>query len=293
MLKIGSAPAPSLQFFKIYTATLLEVKREILASGPTDLPANAVPSQVPSGGAQPPESGAGAQAAEASAMAEMPISVDRAQATWDKLAMLLDQQLMEAARIAGPIGLEFHREAVYLMAALTDEIFLHLDWEGKEFWLAHLLEAKFFQSHLAGEQFFRRIDRLLLRDDEAAAEIAAVYLSTLALGFRGRYRAANYQSTIDSYRNRLFSFIARREPDLTDHADRLFPQAYRNTLTPGALPRLPNPARWWWALGGTFVAWLLIAQIGWYSVSSELRHRLCCLRPGCTEACGAPNTSKK
>ncbi len=288
MLKIGSAPAPSLHFFQIYTAALLDAKREILESA-----ANGVQGDAPPTGAPPQDAKADAQGTDTNAVAEMPTPVDRPQATWNKLAVLLDQQLMEAARIAGPIGLEFHREAVYVMAALTDEMFLHLDWEGKDFWLGHLLEAKFFQSHLAGEQFFRRIDQLLLRDDEPAAEIAAVYLSALALGFRGRYRAAPYQNTIDGYRNRLFSFIARREPELTDHVDRLFPQAYRNTLTPGALPRLPNPRRWWWALAGATAAWLLIAQFGWYSVTSELRHRLCCLTPGCTASCSAPNSSKK
>jgi type VI secretion system protein ImpK len=288
MLRIGSAPAPSLHFFQVYTGILLDTKREVLESAPTD----AVAAEARPGGVQPSHGGVEPEATDASAVAEMATLVGRPQAIWNRLAVLLEQQLMEAARLAGPIGLEFHREAVYVMAALTDEMFLHLDWEGKEFWLGHLLEAKFFQSHLAGEQFFRRIDQLLMRDDEPAAEIAAVYLSALALGFRGRYRATPHQNTIDGYRNRLFSFIARREPELTEHAERLFPQAYRNTLGAGALPRLPNPRRWWLALGGAVVAWLLVAQIGWHNVSSELQHRLCCLRPGCTEACGVSPSKK-
>ena len=81
--------------------------------------------------------------------------------------------------MAGPLGAEFHREAVYVMAALTDEMFLHLDWEGVDFWLGHLFEARFFHSNLAGEQFFLRIEQLLLRDDEPADAVHDLFAETL------------------------------------------------------------------------------------------------------------------
>lgn len=280
MLKIGSSPAPSLRYFQIYTSVLLETKRELMEPA-------APCAEEPGAPAAPvtirPRTQVGALALAAEP--EIAPVAGRPQVIWNRLALLLDQQLMEASRMAGPLGMEFHREAVYVMAALTDEILLHLDWEGVDFWLGHLFEARFFQTHLAGEQFFQRIDQLLLRDDEPSAEIAAVYLSALALGFRGRYRGAAHQNTIDSYRKRLFFFIARRQPELTQRAEKLFPGAYQNTLQAGALPRLPSPRRWVFAFGGAVLAWLIIARLLWFSVSFELRRQLCCLRPGCNNGC--------
>ncbi len=314
MVRIGSAPVPSLQFFRVYVGVLLDAKREVLHPASASDSSQVAPSnpQVSNQGVVAPDAastqisaaGTGNGSARASAIglansperatvAEMPPTLGRPQAIWNRLALLLDQQLMEASRMAGPLGLEFHREAVYVMAALTDETFLHLDWEGREFWLANLLEARFFQSHLAGEQFFRRIDQLLLRDDEPAGEVASVYLSAIALGFRGRYRAQFYQNTIDSYRKRLFFFVVRREPELAEGGLRLFPEAYENALEAGAAPRLPNPRRWLLLLAGAVLTWLVVAQFVWSSVSSELRHQLCCLTPDCTTGCVQSPASSK
>jgi type VI secretion system protein ImpK len=281
-----------LRYFQIYTSVLLEIKSELMepaASGgvegsaagfnKTTLKGYAAP-DVPIAVRPRAQVGALALAAEPE-IAPIP---GRPQAIWNRLALLLDQQLMEASRTAGPLGLEFHREAVYVMAALTDEVLLHLDWEGVNFWLGHLLEARFFQTHLAGEQLFERIDQLLLRDDEPSAEMAAVYLAALALGFRGRYRGVAHQNTIDSYRKRLFFFIARRQPELTAPGRKLFPEAYQNTLQAGALPRIPSPRRWIFAFGGAVFAWFVIARLLWFSVSFELRHQLCSLTPGCSSS---------
>lgn len=291
MLRIGSAPAPSLRYFQIYTSVLLETKRELMepaVQASAEVPANASTIANTKGAPAAPVSIRPRTQVGALALApepEMAPAPGRPQVIWNRLALLLDQQLMEASRMAGPLGMEFHREAVYVMAALTDEILLHLDWEGVDFWLGHLFEARFFQTHLAGEQLFERIDQLLLRDDEPSAEIAAVYLSALALGFRGRYRGPAHQNTIDSYRKRLFFFIARRRPELAQRAEKLFPEAYQNTLQAGALPHLPSPRRWVIAFAAAVFVWLVIARFLWFSVSFELRRQLCCLTPGCNNSC--------
>jgi len=40
------------------------------------------------------------------------------------------------------------------MAAFADEVFIHMDWEGKRAWTSNLLESTLFHSHVAGERFF-------------------------------------------------------------------------------------------------------------------------------------------
>lgn len=292
MHRTSSAPVPSLKFFRQYCAALLELRdRAAQPASADDLAA-----------AEPIESDTDATAASASAGMSSSVAVQtaapptkvvtqRVHVIWNRLILLLDRQLMEASRIAGPLGMEFHREAVYVMAALTDELFVHLEWEGREFWLAHLLEAHLFQSHFAGEQFFRRIDALLLREDDSAAELAGVYLAALALGFRGRYWGPQHAPILDRYRTRLFVLMTRRDPSVAETGEHLFPDAYQNTIAEGAAVTIPEPRRWLWGLAAIVVIWVVATLIVWHNLTAGLRHQLCCLSPECSESC-APASSK-
>ncbi len=271
MLHSAKAPVPSIRLFQQYCAELINLK--LLAQSPP----------VPS--AAEPQ-------AEGAADPKQELGVSRPAAIWSKLELLLERQTIEASRIAGPVGLEFHREAVYVMAALTDETFVHLDWEGREYWLSHLFEARFFRTHFAGEGFFTRIDALLRRDDDPAAETATVYLMALALGFRGKYWGQEHEGAIEGYRNRLFFFIARRDPQIAESLKRLYPESYRHTITPGSPRKLPNPRRWVLICGGTVVLWLVASQFLWSNLTSDLSHKVCCLRPDCNESCVAVRTGR-
>ena len=209
---------------------------------------------------------------------------DRPNAIWNRVVTLLDRQSLEATRLSGPSGLEFHREAIYVMAALADEIFVHLEWEGRDYWLNHLLETRLFRTHAAGNIFFRRVEDLLRREDEAAAEMAAVYLFALALGFRGKYWGDDTESITDAYRVRLFAFIARWVPDLAQRAEHLFPAAYRNTIQAGAQRDIPSPRPWVWMLLGAFLVWIVTAQLLWWNLTRDLNAKLCVT----THSCAAP-----
>jgi type VI secretion system protein ImpK len=218
----------------------------------------------------------------------------RAIAVWNRIISVLNRQSLEATRLGGPAGLEFHREAMYVMAALADETFLLLDWEGREFWLSHLIEAQVFRSHAAGDIFFRRIDALLRREDDAAAELAAVYLFAIGLGFRGRYGGEGFSAALESYRLRLFAFIARRTPALARHAGNLFPETYKNTIHTGIDRPIPSARKWRIALVAVFLAWLLIAQVLWWNLSHDLNSQLARLSSLMDVTVGAsPSGAKK
>lgn len=198
----------------------------------------------------------------------------RANAVWNRVVSMLNRQSLEATRLGGPASLEFHREAMYVMAVLADETFLHLDWEGRDYWLNHLIEAHAFRTHAAGDIFFRRVDALLRREDDAAAELAAVYLFALGLGFRGRYRGEGFSPALDGYRLKLFSFIARRKPALVEQARNLFPEAYKNTIHTGIDRPIPSARKWHIGLLCAFLAWLLISQLLWWNLSHGLNAQL-------------------
>ena len=109
-------------------------------------------------------------------------------------------------------------EAQYVMAALADDVFIHLNWEGKHAWTSNLLEAALFGSHTAGEKVFEKLDRLLRDRDPADRSLAAVYLNALSLGFRGKYYGVNDHGRLRRYRNELFAFIFRQPADLVNDA---------------------------------------------------------------------------
>jgi type VI secretion system protein ImpK len=199
---------------------------------------------------------------------EGPEAVGSAAYVSRRLLSLLEQQSLEMGRSGGAFGSEVYREAQYVMAALADEAFLHLDWEGKKHW--PLLEFELFQSHTAGEAFFDKLDRLLWRRDPVYQDLAAVYLLALSLGFQGKFRGEDDGGQIDSYRHRLFSMIYGREPELLEESTHLFPQAYLHTLHTGRGRRLPDPRGWWLLLAAVVILWVVVSHGLWVHLTSDL-----------------------
>ena len=161
-----------------------------------------------------------------------------------RLMDLLEEQVLESRRRGGEYGVNYYKKAQYVMAALADEIFLNLRWEGRGLWKSNLLEYKFFGTHMAGEILFEKIDDLLKQRDPAMIEIAAVYLLSLSLGFRGKYRDKDDGGQIDHYRNQLYIMIFQRNPAMFSETKTLFPETYEYTLDQGSGMRLPYIRRW-------------------------------------------------
>ena len=178
-------------------------------------------------------------------------------AVWRRLVSLLERQSLDAGHQGGDFAVDIYRRAQYAMAALADEIFLHVDWVGRESWRDHLLEAKFFGTHRAGEELFERIEDLLHDRDALFAELARVYLMVLGLGFQGRYRGKpDAEETIAVYRRRLFRFIFSRDPQAVHGNQYVVPQAYTATLDEAIATELPYLRPWVWAIVAAVVLWI-------------------------------------
>ncbi|HEU5459777.1 MAG TPA: DotU family type IV/VI secretion system protein, partial [Pyrinomonadaceae bacterium] len=85
---------------------------------------------------------------------------------WQNLIALFRRNAVQILRVAGK-PTDNYFEAQYVMAAFADDVFIHLNWEGKRAWTSNLLETALFQSHVAGEVFFDKLDRLLRDRDPA------------------------------------------------------------------------------------------------------------------------------
>jgi len=232
-----------------------------------------------------PAGGGGGPAATAAVMARPAADASPAvTGVWQQLLSMLERQALEAGQ-GGAFAYEVYREAQYVMAALADEIFLHLEWEGKSAW--PLLESRLFETHIAGEEVFSRIDRLLQRRDPFYLDLAAVYFMALSLGFEGKYRGSDDNDRRE-YRHQLFRMIYRREPKLFTATAPLFPQSYQNTLDKSEVRKLPAQWVWVWLIAAVLVVWVSVSEYTWASATSRVSCLVChVLDAKCTCDAGA------
>ena len=195
---------------------------------------------------------------------------------WQRLCSLLETQDQRAARSGGAFGIEVYRDAQYVMAALADEIFLNEVWPGQQNW--PLLETRFFQTFSAGETFFKKLDLLLRQRDPVYADLAAVYLAALSLGFQGKYRGlqADYsRQTLDKYRRQLFAMVYRRNPELLGKERNLFAQSYSHTITESSPVKLPRARNWALIFVALICLWLVVSHTLWLRLTEPIEQRLC------------------
>ncbi len=96
-------------------------------------------------------------------------------------------------------NIEDMRVGTFAVVAFLDESILNsqnpifADWQRKP------LQEELFGVHVAGEIFFRNLDRLMSRSDsEPLADLLEVHQLCLLLGFRGRYSSSGSSAEIRS-----------------------------------------------------------------------------------------------
>jgi type VI secretion system protein ImpK len=206
---------------------------------------------------------------EAQAIVQVPTTVR------ERLAQVLRRQEAEVGQFARDSEiLDTYREAQYVMVAVADEVFVRLPWSGAAYWGQHLLEMERFGTRCAGQEIFVRIDRLLLGGSPAHLELAAVYLTALALGFRGKFGDRSDTGAIEQYRRQLYQYVFGKSPDLAQPMRRVLQSCYDATLPAGSGRKLRNPRVWWWASAAALVLWLLVSHVLWIGLTSPLQARI-------------------
>jgi len=186
-----------------------------------------------------------------------------AQAVSRQLLGILELQAIEAQRAGGRYALDINHEAQYVMAALADEILLSFEWPGREVWTSCLVEEALFGSRSAGDRIFDRLDELLRTRDPARRDLALTYLLALALGFEGRYRGTDCLARMQAYRAALFRFRYGRDPDPSDRARQLSPQAYGFTVGDAVPQQMPHVGRWVMILVLVLAGMLGVSELVW------------------------------
>lgn len=191
---------------------------------------------------------------------------------WQSLLALFRRNAMQVLHVSGT-PTESYFEAQYVMAAFADEVFIHMDWEGKSTWTSNLLESTLFHTHVAGELFFEKLDRLLRDRDPADKSLAAVYLTALSLGFEGKYHGVNDRGRLRRYRQELFSFVFQHPNDLANELKIAFPDAYvQNTRK--EKKKLTNPRVWVGVFCLVLLSYLAVSHGLWLNLKSELERQI-------------------
>ncbi len=182
-----------------------------------------------------------------------------------RLGYLLSGKLgdVESAKVA---------QVQYAFVAIVDETLLYESWPAQALWHENPLEYRLFGSRNAGEQVPDRIERLLRDKEPLMCDLAAVYLTCLELGFRGRLRADD-----DRWRQwcrQLFAFAYGYDPDYR-HVDDLLRQA--SLPPPLRLPpqkQLPDSHKLWLVLAAGFLLLLGLSQALWLDIEGRLEDSL-------------------
>lgn len=186
-----------------------------------------------------------------------------AQSISRQLLGVLELQSIEAQRTGGAHSFDINREAQYVMAALADEAMLRTEWPGRDVWTSCLIETALFQTRVAGDLIFERLDELLRLRDPARLDLALIYLFALSLGFEGRYRGTDCAARMQAYRVALYRLRFGRDPEPSSPARQVSPQAYAFTVGDAVPQQMPHIGRAVTMFVFVFVCMLGLSQFLW------------------------------
>lgn len=188
-----------------------------------------------------------------------------------KFRQMFERFSLTAQNQVGEFAISHFQEALYIMVALTDEVFLAFSWPGQKRWENNLLEAQIFHTQVAGEQLYKKLDMLIEANDPMRNDLAIIYLMVLSLGFRGQYRGENDIGKVAWYREQLYSMVNHHGVTLYHPGrERLIPALYEYNVTASPGKGLPDLRTWFMAFGGLFLIYLFIASMVWYNVVRDL-----------------------
>jgi type VI secretion system protein ImpK len=193
-----------------------------------------------------------------------------------KLRAVLDEQLKKAAlQVGATFTMSNFKDMHFALAALADEVFINLKWNGSRAWRESLLETQLFSTQVSGEVLFAKIDALLESYEPAVPELATIYLFVLSFGFRGKYRGNDPQNRLRWYMDQLYLLANDGVPNLLRESRRhIVESCYDFTMTEPPLRGLPDIRTWGLWIGGVLLVYTFITYVVWYKLSSDIHESL-------------------
>lgn len=164
----------------------------------------------------------------------------------------------------GKIGGDIFEEVGYIMAALSDEIFIILNWDGRDYWKNNLIEKKMFNSNNAGEIIFDKINKVLQDQSIEVAELSIIYFYCLALGFKGAKRSlSDSEAQIQELKEKLYYKMYYKDSKFFKEKQELFPKAHAALFAEKNVLLDNSIGRWKRNLMLIIALYFLIVEIFW------------------------------
>ena len=135
----------------------------------------------------------------------------------------LEEMFQEADRRGVEQGIprDTLMDARFAVVAFIDEMILNSGWAHKQEWTSRLLQFHYFETNVAGEEFFDRLNSLR-RALQPDPNLLEVYHVCLVLGFEGKYKLQGRDKLKDLIHDLFRDIEGRRGelPPLSPHAER-------------------------------------------------------------------------
>lgn len=164
-------------------------------------------------------------------------------------------------------------EIKYIMIVLVDEIFINIRWEGARFWRFSLLEKQVFQSEIAGEKFFEMLNEAISNVSGNNNDVFFLYLMSISLGFKGKYRDLDEQDDLRWYKDRLYSILHNKPaklfyPGRAKVIEECYDYTYSNMDNQSALPDINF---WNWTIITIIFIYIVISYVIWFSMTDQIK----------------------
>lgn len=114
------------------------------------------------------------------------------------------------------------QESKYALVGLIDETVLSIPGSCRDYWFSRPLQLDLFGDNVAGEEFFNKLQKLLLQT-ENKKDVLEIYYLCLSLGFEGKYKLYNAEERlgiIDDLGRKLRRTRIRSSSGLSPHGSR-------------------------------------------------------------------------
>jgi len=138
------------------------------------------------------------------------ISFDNADDLQEKITRRFDRLRKEGMSIGVPQ--ESLDEAQYLLTAFIDETVLSSKWPKKHEWLSHLLQLRYYGQANAGEEVFKRLERVR-GEKKPDPDLLELYFTSFSLGFKGSMAGrSDGEKELAKLRDEIWLLLQRVRP---------------------------------------------------------------------------------
>lgn len=136
--------------------------------------------------------------------------------------------------------------ALFAVCAWIDELVQKSNWDGVREWQDKLLQAEYFNTTAAGEEFFSRLSKIPSKHDD----LVRIYYRCIVLGFKGVYHKPIDKPDLLKFKNFALEQLSH-DFKMADYPTDFvaFPLAYKNDNLQVVPTNMIKRKNWlWWLL---------------------------------------------